>query len=62
MTKRVKIRVRSSHSRFVALDVNRKSCVIAEGRTAKSVSQKAEKSGKAFSLMYIPSPSKTYIF
>ena len=58
----VRIRVASPHSRFVALDIKRKNRVIAEGRTAESVCRKAQKSGKAFSVMYLPVPGKTYIY
>jgi hypothetical protein len=62
MTRQIKIKTRSTHSQYVALDAQRKSTVLAEGRKLQSVVAKAEKTGRSFSLAYIPAPGKTFIF
>lgn len=62
MQKTVNIRVRSAGSRYVALDLKKRDKVIAEGKTATAVAQKARKSGRPFSMMFIPLRGKTYVF
>jgi phage/plasmid primase-like uncharacterized protein len=52
------IKTKNKNSRFVALSVQKLGKVIAEGRSVKSVIKKAEKSGKQFSMMYIPPKGK----
>ena len=58
--KPVKIKVKSRHSIFVALD--NKHRVVAEGRTVKAVHGRAKKLGVPFSMMWIGERDKRYIF
>ena len=62
MQKTVNISVRSAGSRYVALDLKQQNKVIAEGRTAQTVADKARKTGRSFSMMFIPERDKTYVF
>ena len=62
MRKTVNISVRSAASRYVALDLKKQDEVIAEGRTAIGVAGKARKTGRLFSMMFIPVRGKTYVF
>jgi hypothetical protein len=62
MQKTVNISVRHKSSRYVALDLRKQSEVIAEGRTALAVAAKARKTGRSFSMMFIPERGKTYVF
>jgi hypothetical protein len=62
MQKTVNIFVRYKSSRYVALDLRKQDEVIAEGRTATAVADKARKTGRAFSMMFIPERGKTYVF
>lgn len=57
----IQIRPRSKRSRFVAIDLIDRRTVIAEGVTAKSVAKKAEKTGKQFSMMFVPRRDATYV-
>ena len=62
MSNSIKIKVKDSKSKFIALDTNDKSKVIAEGLTVKSVNKKAKKTGKDFFLMFVPKSGQTHIF
>ncbi|TFH12763.1 MAG: hypothetical protein E4H02_12830 [Lentisphaerales bacterium] len=62
MQKTVNISVRNKNSRYVALDLRKQNEVIAEGRTAASVADKARKTGRQFSMMFVPKRGKTYVF
>ena len=62
MRKTVNISLHSAKSRYVALDLKQQDKVIAEGRTAESVADKARKTGRLFSMMFIPERGKTYVF
>lgn len=62
MTHAVCIKAHKKTSRFVALDSYKRGDVVAEGKTVEDVLRKAKKSGKHFSMMYIPSKDKKYIF
>ena len=62
MTQAVCIKAQRRTSRFVALDSYKKGNVVAEGKTVEDVLERARKSGKHFSMMYIPSRDKKYIF
>ena len=62
MSHYIKIAPRSQRSRFVALDAKNKTQIIAEGLSADVVARKAIKSGRPFSMMFVPVPGKTYIF
>ena len=62
MPKTVNICVRSTGSRYVALDLKEQDRVIAEGRTVASVAAKARKTGRPFSMMFIPQRGKAYVF
>lgn len=62
MQNTVNISVRSAKSRYVALDLKQQNKVIAEGRTAIAVADKARKTGRPFSMMFIPEHGKTYVF
>jgi hypothetical protein len=54
----ISIKTQNKNSRFVALNVQKLGEVVAEGRFVKSVIKKAEKSGKQFSMMYVPPKGK----
>ncbi|MFZ4396201.1 MAG: hypothetical protein ACOYOU_11315 [Kiritimatiellia bacterium] len=58
----IKIAACNPRSRFVALDSKNKAQIIAEGGTADSVARKAARTGKAFSMMFVPVSGKTYVF
>ena len=62
MRKTINISVRSSESRYVALDLKKQDQVIAEGKTASGVAKKAQKTGRLFSMMFIPERGRTYVF
>jgi hypothetical protein len=62
MQRTISFAVKNRASRYVALDLKEKSRVIAEGRTAVSVAEKARKTGRAFSMMFIPAQGKTYVY
>ena len=62
MQKTVNISVRHKSSRYVALDLRKQGNVIAEGRKAETVADKARKTGRSFSMMFIPERDKTFIF
>lgn len=62
MTYAIHIKTKSDKSRFVAIDRYKTGEVIAEGRTGKSVIAKAEKSGRKYSMMYIPPKGQKCIF
>jgi hypothetical protein len=62
MANSIKINVKNTHSRFVALALNSSGKVLAEGLTPKSVTEKAKKTGKDFSLMYVPQSGQTHIY
>jgi hypothetical protein len=58
----IKIKMRNVRSRFVALDLRDRTKVVAEGRTAEAVAKKAEKTGKPFSMLFVPAKGKRHIF
>ena len=62
MTAAIKIKAGEAASKFVAVDGRHRSKVLAEARTAKAVIQKAEKTGRPFSVMYVPAKGETYVF
>ena len=62
MRKSINISVRSGTSRYVALDLKDKAKVIAEGRTAVTVAEKARKTGKPFSMLFLPEEGKAYVY
>lgn len=61
MSQAIHIKTKNANSRFVAIDTRGCGTVVAEGRTAKTVMEKAGKSGKRFSMMYIPPKRKKHI-
>lgn len=62
MPKTIRMSTRSRAFRFIAIDRAHKGKVIAEGRTANSVYKKAEKTGIAFTMAFVPSEGKKYVF
>ena len=62
MSNSIAIYPKSIRTKFVALDTNNKRNIIAEGTTVKSVVHKAQKTGKDFSIMYVPKAGQKYIF
>ena len=62
MTAAVQIKPKNPRSRYVALAAHDKRHIVAEGRTIKSVMRKANESGKAFSMMYLPPKGNTFIY
>lgn len=62
MSQGITIKMKNIRSRFVALDVTDKSRVVAEGNTALSVAKKAKKTGKPFTMMFVPAAGTRYIF
>lgn len=62
MQKTVNISVRNKSSRYVALDLGKQDKVIAEGKTAEAVADKARRTGRPFSMMFVPERGKTYVF
>lgn len=57
----VAIKPRKASSRYVAIDLQSRSKIIAEGTTARATVNKAEKTGKAYSMMFLPKKNATYI-
>lgn len=62
MKKTVNIAIRNKSSRYVALDLCRQDKVIAEGKTATAVADRARRTGRPFSIMFVPERDKTYVF
>jgi len=62
MTKTVSVSVHNKSSRYVALDLKEQGKVIAEGRTAVAVADAARKTGRLFSMMFIPEGGKAYVY
>lgn len=62
MTKTVTVSVHKKSSRYVALDLKEPGKVIAEGRVATAVAESARKTGRLFSMMFVPEGNKTYVF
>lgn len=62
MVKTVTVSVHKKSSRYVALDLKVPGKVIAEGRVAAAVAESARKTGRLFSMMFIPEGDKTYVF
>ena len=62
MPKTIHFRTHSRTFRFVAIDRAHNGKVIAEGRTANIVYKKAEKTGIAYTMAFIPPEGKKYVF
>lgn len=60
MNSTIKLKPKSIHTRWVALDINNK--IIAEGVKPETVREKAEKITDVFFLMYVPKEGEKYIF
>ena len=58
----IRTHAKSARSRYIAVDKANREKVIAEGTTAKSVYEKAERSGRAFAMAYVPQSGKKYIY
>jgi len=54
--------MKSRRSRYVALDKADKRNVIAEGISASAVAAKAKRSGKHFSLLFVPPRGHTCVY
>ena len=61
MSNAIKIRPKHPRTKFVALDLYDPSKIIAEGTTPEVVVKRARKTGKEFSIMFIPKPGN-YVF
>jgi hypothetical protein len=61
MNNTIKINPKNPNTRYVALDINNRSIIIAEGKTIKSVIKKATKTGKEYILSFVPKPGIKYI-
>lgn len=57
----IEIRPKSPRSRWVAISLDEKSDILSEGIKLAVVAKKAEKTGKLFSLQYMPKANRTYI-
>lgn len=53
---------KNPRTKYMALDFNDQSKIVAEGTTIKSVIRKAEKTGRRFILMPVLEGNCTYIF
>jgi hypothetical protein len=62
MTHSIKFNLRRGKSKFVALQATDKTKVVAEGQTAEAVARKAEKTGRPFSIMFVPAKGRNYVF
>jgi hypothetical protein len=62
MRKSILINPVDPNTKYVALDINNRLSIIAEGLTVKSVIEKANDTGKEYSLLYIPEPGQKCIF
>ena len=49
-------------SRWVAVNINKKNEIISEGTKPRVVIKKADKTGKSYSLIYVPKPGHSHIF
>ena len=62
MPSSIKIKPKGTSTRYVALDATKKSKILAEGRSVEAVKRRADRTGKAYSMMYIPPKGNTYIY
>jgi len=62
MPKTIHVRTHYRNSRFIAIDRADHGRVIAEGRTVMAVHKMAEKTGKAFTMAFVPPKGKKYVF
>lgn len=62
MAHAVKVRVKSSRSRYVALDAGDKRKVLVEGKTLREVADRAGQLHQAYTILYVPEAGRTYVF
>lgn len=62
MSAAIQIKPTKPRSRYVALDLKHRSRILAEGTTVAAVVKRAEKTGKEYSMMYLPPKGKTFIY
>ncbi len=58
----IKVKPTNPDSRWVALDIKEKDRIIAEGKEPADAINSANKTGKEYSLLFIPKKGDTYIF
>lgn len=58
----LEISPKSPKTRWVAIDTNDSHTIISEGVKPELVIKKADKTGKKYSMMYVPDPNNKYIF
>lgn len=61
MSHAIVIKPTSPRSRWVALSLDKRAKIISEGVKPEVVIRKAEKTGKKFTIQFIPDPNSTYI-
>ena len=59
--KTIEIKPKSTRSRWVALAMDAKHTILSEGVKPEGVISKAERTGKKFTIQFIPDPNSTYI-
>jgi len=57
-----KVQSRFRGSRFIAVDRADKGRIVAEGRSAQKVAMKAERTGKPFTMAFVPPAGKKYSY
>jgi len=57
----IQIKPKSTKSRWVALSIENGVTILSEGVEPEVVIRKAEKTGKAFAMQFVPDPNSTYI-
>ena len=62
MKKAIKLASKKTSSRYIALDLSNQNKILAEGTKPDTVAKQAGKTGRPFSIMYVPKPGKTYIY
>jgi hypothetical protein len=59
--KTIEIKTKSSRSRWVALSMDKKHTILSEGVKPEVVIKKAIKTGKEFTVEFVPDPNSCYI-
>lgn len=57
----IEIKPKSVRTRWVALSMDKKAVILAEGVKPEAVIKKADKTNKNYILQFIPDPNSTYI-
>ncbi len=58
----ITIEPKNPKSKWAALEMDNPNNIISEGIKPKSVFNEAEKSGKKFTMIFVPDPNTKYIF